>query len=68
VAVEKQVKDLVKKHGRVFRNDCESELNDEDWKLFDKLRCAEEICYQFCFATTHERLEQMEKKGRLIIG
>lgn len=60
-AVERKIKELMKLHGRVQTIDgSERELNEADWKLFDKLRCTEDICYRFCFATTRERIFEMQ--------
>ncbi|KAI6187124.1 hypothetical protein M3Y98_00208300 [Aphelenchoides besseyi] len=54
--VEKRIEDLMAIYGRVVEpNGDERELTPDDLALFKRLKCAEDICYRFCFVTTHER-------------
>lgn len=56
LSVERRIKEMMRAHGRIRQPDLsERELSDEDWALFDELKCAEDILYRFCFATTRER-------------
>ncbi|KAI6175884.1 hypothetical protein M3Y97_00738400 [Aphelenchoides bicaudatus] len=65
-AVEGRIRELITEHGRVIGVDGkERQLNDDDLKLFDKLNCAEDICYRFCFATTRERSLENQKGAEL---
>jgi hypothetical protein len=64
-AVEREIRELMVKHGRVIGLDgTERQMTEEDLKLFDELRCAEDICYRFCFATTRERSLAHQKESK----
>lgn len=64
-AVESKIRELMVKHGRVIGLDgTEHQMSEADLELFDKLHCAEDICYRFCFATTRERSLAYQQEGK----
>ncbi|CAD5219672.1 unnamed protein product [Bursaphelenchus okinawaensis] len=62
-AVERDIRDLVKKLGKVRKSDGEERgLTEEDMKMFDDNNMAEDILFRFCFVAKRERGLQLQNE------